>query len=474
MENNKDIYSVSRLNTEVRQVLEGSFPLVWVEGEISGLSTPRSGHMYFSLKDEHAQTRCAMFRMKRQLLRFLPQDGSKVLVRARITLYEARGEFQLVVDHMEPYGEGQLRQAIERLKNQLDKEGLFAAEHKKDIPVMPSTVGVITSPTGAAIRDVLHVFNRRFPATNIIIYPVPVQGDNAAQEIVHMLKLADQRQECDLFILTRGGGSLEDLMAFNDEQLARTIFDLDTPIISAVGHEIDTSISDFVADRRAPTPSAAAELASPDQADIKRQIENVYKRLIHTVTLNLKQQKKHLDHLTTRLDTYSPAKQLVQKSQAVDLMEARLFQSMQARLNKLKKQQQSLQYRLEQNSPRAHLSLQQNRLYQLSLRLQQHHPKQLIGQKKTRLQERTARLYEKMQSMIGQNKNRLTLASRMLDSVSPLATLSRGYAVVRNDRNEVVRHFNQVNPGDRVSALLKDGELDCEVKGTRASSKSSD
>ena len=191
MTEQKNIYSVSRLNTEVRQVLEGSFPLVWVEGEISNLSMPRSGHMYFSLKDEHAQTRCAMFRMKRQLLRFVPVDGMKVLVRARITLYEARGDFQLVVEHMEPAGEGQLRQAIERLKNQLEKEGLFDPAHKKAVPAMPASVGIVTSATGAAIRDVLHVFNRRFPAIRINVYPVPVQGENAAAEISAMLKLVD-------------------------------------------------------------------------------------------------------------------------------------------------------------------------------------------------------------------------------------------------------------------------------------------
>ena len=238
----KLIYTVSRLNTEVRQVLESSFPLVWVEGEISNLSTPRSGHMYFSLKDAYAQTRCAMFRMKRQLLRFQPAEGMQVLVRARITLYEARGDFQLVIEHMEPAGEGRLRQAIEQLKIKLQSEGLFDPAHKKQLPALPQTVGVVTSLTGAAITDILHVFNRRFPGIRIIVYPVPVQGETAAAEISRMLRLADQRNECDLLILARGGGSLEDLMAFNDEQLARTIFELNTPIISAVGHEKDTSI----------------------------------------------------------------------------------------------------------------------------------------------------------------------------------------------------------------------------------------
>ena len=467
MQDQKNIYSVSRLNTEVRQVLEGSFPLVWVEGEISGLSTPRSGHMYFSLKDEHAQTRCAMFRMKRQLLRFLPQDGMKVLVRARITLYEARGEFQLVVDHMEPYGEGQLRQAIERLKNQLDKEGLFAPENKKPIPAICSKVGIITSPTGAAIRDVLHVFNRRFPATEIIIYPVPVQGDNAAREITDMLRLADQRRECDLFILTRGGGSLEDLMAFNDEQLARTIFNLQTPVISAVGHEIDTSISDYVADRRAPTPSAAAELASPDRNDLLRQIENLFRRLKKAASSNLQQQKKQIDFLSSRLDSHSPAKQLLQKSQAIDLLEARLVQAIHSSLNKLKNHQQSLHYRLEKISPQAQLTRQRNRLYQLSLRMQPYHPGKLLEEKKRQLHDSADRLQDKMQSILNQNRNRLTLASRMLDSVSPLATLSRGYAVIKNCDDEVVRYVKQVSAGDSVSALIEDGLLECEVKITK-------
>ena len=246
----RDILTVSRLNSEVRSVLEGSFPLLWVEGEISNLAQPASGHIYFTLKDRHAQVRCAMFRLKRQRLRFLPENGSQVLLRCRVGLYESRGEFQLMVEHMEPAGDGALRQAFEALKEKLAGEGLFDVDYKKPLPEYPRQIGVITSPTGAAVRDILHVLERRFPAAGVVLYPVQVQGETAASEIEAMIRLADHRAECDLLILTRGGGSLEDLAAFNDERVARAIHASTLPIVSAVGHEIDFTIADFVADRR--------------------------------------------------------------------------------------------------------------------------------------------------------------------------------------------------------------------------------
>ncbi|MCP5022944.1 MAG: exodeoxyribonuclease VII large subunit, partial [bacterium] len=259
----RDIYSVSRLNSEVRAVLDASFPLLWVEGEISNLARPSSGHIYFSLKDPHSQVRCAMFRMKRQRLRFEPENGMQVLVRARPNLYEARGDFQLSIEHMELGGEGLLRQAFEELKQRLDQEGLFDSGQKRPLPQFPRQIGVITSPSGAAIRDMISVLKRRLPAIPVVIYPVQVQGDRSAVDINQAVQLANRRSECDLLILTRGGGSLEDLMAFNDEQVARAIAASEIPIISAIGHEIDFTIADFVADQRAPTPSAAAELATP-------------------------------------------------------------------------------------------------------------------------------------------------------------------------------------------------------------------
>ncbi|HET8701334.1 MAG TPA: exodeoxyribonuclease VII large subunit, partial [Nitrococcus sp.] len=259
LEPSRDVYTVSRLNQEVRLLLEQALPLLWVEGEISNLSQPRSGHLYFTLKDEAAQVRCAMFRNRGLYLRFQPKESLHVLVRARISLYAPRGDFQLIVEHMESAGDGALRRAFEALKSRLAKEGLFAAEHKRPLPALPRRLGIITSPSGAALHDVLTVLRRRFPAIRVLVYPVTVQGAQAPREIAAMIRLAAHRREVDALLLTRGGGSLEDLWAFNDEAVARAVYDCTLPIVSAVGHEIDTTIADLVADQRAPTPSAAAE-----------------------------------------------------------------------------------------------------------------------------------------------------------------------------------------------------------------------
>jgi len=261
---NRDIYSVSRLNREVRVLLERGFGSVWLEAEISNFAKPSSGHWYFSLKDAAAQVRCCMFRQRNMLCAFAARDGQKVLVRARIGLYEPRGEYQLVIDHMEDSGLGALKRQFEELSAKLAAEGLFAAERKRPLPMIPKRIGVITSPTGAAIRDILHVLARRFAAVPVLIYPVAVQGATAAAEIAAAVRLAGRRAECDVLILARGGGSLEDLWAFNDEALARAIVASPIPVVSGIGHEIDFTIADFAADVRAPTPSAAAEIAVPD------------------------------------------------------------------------------------------------------------------------------------------------------------------------------------------------------------------
>jgi exodeoxyribonuclease VII large subunit len=262
----RDIYTVSRLNREARALLETGLPSLWITGELSNLSRPASGHWYFSLKDEGAQVRCAMFRQRNLSVRVAPRDGMQVLLRARVGLYEARGEFQLVVDHLEEAGEGELRRRFEALKLKLAAEGLFDAARKRPLPRFPRRIGVVTSPTGAALRDVLHVLGRRFPSVPVLLYPVPVQGAGAAREIASMLAVADRRRDVDVLLLVRGGGSLEDLWAFNDEALARAIAGVGLPVISGIGHEIDFTIADFVADLRAPTPSAAAEIAVPDAA----------------------------------------------------------------------------------------------------------------------------------------------------------------------------------------------------------------
>lgn len=275
----RDIYSVSRLNREARAVLEGGFPLLWVEGELSNLAQPASGHIYFSLKDPAAQVRCAMFRSKRLLLGFKPANHQQVLVRARVGLYEGRGDFQLIVEHMEPAGEGALRLAFERLKQKLAAEGLFDAATKQPLPAMPRQVGLITSPTGAAVRDLLTVLERRFPALPVLIYPAQVQGQSAAAELVAALDLANERAECDILILARGGGSLEDLQAFNDEALARAVHRSAIPVVTGIGHEIDLSIADLVADQRGATPSAAAELVSPSAQHLAQRLQAIEQRL---------------------------------------------------------------------------------------------------------------------------------------------------------------------------------------------------
>ncbi|MCG7868769.1 MAG: exodeoxyribonuclease VII large subunit, partial [Candidatus Thiodiazotropha taylori] len=314
----REIFSVSRLVRETRAILEASFPLLWVSGEISNLAQPASGHIYFSLKDEAAQVRCAMFRMKRQRLRFQPENGQQVLIRAKVSLYEARGEFQLIAEHMEPAGEGALRFAFEQLKQKLAAEGLFDTEQKKPIPVPPKQLGLITSPSGAAVRDLLSVLKRRFPALPVIIYPVQVQGEDAARQIVQMLKLAERRQECDLLILSRGGGSLEDLQAFNEEQVARAIHQLSIPVVTGIGHEIDFTIADFVADRRAATPSAAAELVTPDQLEWQQRLHAVTRRLKQNQQQRLQQLQQHFSALLKRLQIQHPKRRLQQQAQRLD------------------------------------------------------------------------------------------------------------------------------------------------------------
>ena len=292
----RDIFSVSRLNSEVRATLEGSFPLLWVQGVISNLASPRSGHLYFSLKDAHAQVRCALFRAKRQLLRFAPANGNQVLARARVGFYEPRGEFQLIVEHLEPAGAGSAQREFEELKKRLQAEGLFDTERKRALPGFPRRLGVITSPSGAAIRDVLKVLRRRAPQLAVTIFPAQVQGKDAPEELLEALNIALQRADCDLLLLTRGGGSIEDLAAFNDERLARAICAAQIPVVSAVGHEIDFTIADFVADRRAPTPSAAAELISPDTPLLSQGIAKLSQRLRNT-------QRRQLQAADTQLKT---------------------------------------------------------------------------------------------------------------------------------------------------------------------------
>src|ERR1700761_824600 len=314
----RDIYSVSRLNREVKALLERGFGSIWLEAEISNFSRPSSGHWYFSLKDAQAQVRCCMFRQRNMLCAFAPKDGQKVLVRARIGLYEPRGEYQLVIDHMEDSGLGALKRQFEELSAKLAAEGLFAPERKRPLPMIPKRIGVITSPTGAAIRDILHVLSRRFAAVPVLIYPVAVQGAAAAAEIAAAVRMAGVRAECDVLILARGGGSLEDLWAFNDEALARAIVASPIPIVSGIGHEIDFTIADFAADVRAPTPSAAAEIVVPDGGEWAARIAHLASRLHRSMLRGLEHRGQRLRWLMGRASLVSPAAKLAQQAQRLD------------------------------------------------------------------------------------------------------------------------------------------------------------
>ncbi len=433
----RDIYTVSRLNSEVRSTLEASFPLLWIEGEISNLARPASGHIYFSLKDKQAQVRCAMFRMKRRLLRFEPENGQTVQVRARVGLYEGRGDFQLIIEHMEAGGEGALRQTFEALKLKLAQEGLFDTDRKKPLPTLAKRVGLITSPSGAAVRDVLTVMARRCPSIPVLIHPVAVQGDNAAREISQAIELANSRSECDLLILTRGGGSLEDLMAFNDETLARTIAESTIPIISAVGHEIDFTIADFVADLRAPTPSAAAETATPDSQELRQQINHLHHRSHRQVRKQLDFMQHRLLTLQQRLKRVHPELQLQQQQQRLDEQGQRLHKAV-------------IQI----------VSQKHDRLQLLKAKLRVVTPLHRLEKQADQFQQLLQRLTHAINSTTHRRMQALATTAGKLNTLSPLATLERGYSITRLAVNgTVVHNSNLVTEGDALETRLQKGVI---------------
>jgi exodeoxyribonuclease VII large subunit len=438
----RDIYSVSRLNREVRVLLERGFGSLWLEAEISNLARPSSGHWYFSLKDAAAQVRCAMFRQRNMLCAFAPRDGQKVLVRGRIGLYEPRGEYQLIVDHMEDAGLGALKRQFEELSERLRQEGLFAAERKRALPALPRRIGVITSPTGAAIRDILHVLARRFPAAAVLIYPVPVQGAEAPAEITSALELAGRRAECDVLILARGGGSLEDLWAFNDERLARTIVASPIPIITGIGHEIDFTIADFAADVRAPTPSAAAELVVPDAEEWLAAFAGFATRLERAQRLRLEMQRQRLRWLTGRASLVSPAARLSAQAQRLDELEESLLRALRRRLQEIRERLRWLAGRAAQVSPIA--------------RLAQH---------RVRLENLDQRLGRAWRQSLSLRRERLLPLVRTLNAVSPLATLERGYAIVSIEGGAILRDAADAKPGTLIEARVARGRIRARVEG---------
>jgi exodeoxyribonuclease VII large subunit len=351
----RDVYTVSRLNQDVRALLEGEFPSLWVEGEVSNLSRPSSGHLYFSLKDARAQIRCALFQNRAFLFRDCPRNGQQVLVRGRVSLYEARGDFQIVVEYVEEAGAGALRRAYDALRLKLEREGLFAPERKRPLPRFPQRIGVITSPTGAAIRDVLTALRRRCPSLPVLLYPAPVQGDGAAERIARAIRLASERRDCDVLLLARGGGSLEDLQAFNEESVARAIFACPIPLVTGIGHETDVTIADFAADLRAATPTAAAELASPDRLEWLRQVHLLAERLERAARNDLNCRRQRLDELTRRLARLQPRRRLQNDAQRLDELDQRLRQAMRQRLQVASQRVRSLSGYLHALSPLATL-----------------------------------------------------------------------------------------------------------------------
>ena len=443
---NRQVLSVSELNQRVKRLLELHHPLIWVEGEISNLSCPRSGHWYFTLKDSHAQVRAAMFRNRNQLLREKPLEGDKVMVRARVSLYEGRGDFQIIVEHLEPAGIGELQKQFAALQQKLKTEGLFEATHKKAFPSFPRHLAVITSPTGAAVQDVLTVLNKRFPSLPVTLVPATVQGETAPGELIQALKLADNAGLFDAMILCRGGGSLEDLWAFNNEELARAIFAARTPIISAVGHEVDFTIADFVADYRAATPSAAAEFISPDQQELQLLFQGYADRLQKAALLKIASLQQQVQYQRARLK--HPGDKLYQWAQQLDHLETRLNAAMHRQLTKG-----------------------QNRLEQLTQKAYRYSPQNKIARAQHQLLATEKQMQASMQEKLNALNLRLAKAAEALHIMSPLATLARGYAIVKNPQGDIIRHSNTLNAGDKVNVSLAQGGFTAEVTQTHPNDK---
>lgn len=437
---NPDIYTVSRLNSEVRLTLELQFQHLWLVGEVSNFVAAASGHWYFSLKDQAAQVKVAMFKQANRNALVRPQNGQQVMIRARISVYEPRGEYQLLADFIEPAGTGLLKQQFEQLKAKLAAEGLFAQDRKKPLPANPRRVGIITSPTGAAVRDIITVMARRAPSIELIIYPCQVQGDTAALQLRTMLSIAIQRNEVDVLIIGRGGGSIEDLWCFNDEQLALALAACPIPTVSAVGHEIDFALTDFVADIRAATPSAAAELVSPDQSQHFLTLQQLASRLTRAQRLYLQRLAPRVTQLQQRLQQLHPQRRLEQQQQRLDELQLRLQRQIQQQLQQAKRQHSYLQQRLQQASPAQRLTQQQQQLVHLAKRLQQAQLQQL----------NTAR----------QQFNRLTA---QLNLVSPLATLARGYSISFDAQQQALTSTGKLQVGDIVNTQLAEGQFSAVV-----------
>lgn len=431
----KILFTVSRLNQEVHRLLETGFGTLWLQGELSNFSRPASGHFYFSLKDSQSQIRCAMFKGRNRYLDFKPGSGDQVVVRGKLGLYTARGDFQLIVEHMEPTGAGKLQAAFEATKKDLDAKGWFDEKTKRPLPPLPHTIGIVTSPTSAALKDVLQVLNRRHPQSRVIIYPTLTQGSSAAPAIVKALTIANRRQESDILLLVRGGGSLEDLWAFNEISVAEAIRASHIPIVAGIGHEIDVTISDLISDLRAPTPSAAAELATPDNAHLTNTINTLHLNLTKALKTRLRTLDKTLEQQSKRLHLRHPKRKLQEQAQKIDELEIRLSRAWQVSLN----------------HKFAHLN-------KADTRLRAHSPKRQIAQQRSHTKALQSRLLTAIENRQKHTRSRFDALARALHNVSPLAVLDRGYAIVNMNKIPITS-VADVTTGDLITTQLSDGEF---------------
>ncbi|MGB5277995.1 MAG: exodeoxyribonuclease VII large subunit [Gammaproteobacteria bacterium] len=436
MNQDRSVFSVSELNNAVATLLEQEFAWIWVEGEISNLATPASGHIYFTLKDAGAQVRCAMFRGRNRDLKFRPENGDQIVVRGKVSLYQVRGDYQLIVDRMEQAGAGALQRKFEELKHKLAAEGLFSEDSKQAIPEIPACIGVITSRTGAAIRDVLSVIARRFPSVPVKLYPVPVQGEEAAPAICHALELAQQHGACDVLLLVRGGGSLEDLWSFNEESVARALFQCSIPVVSGVGHEVDITIVDFVADHRAATPTAAAERVTPDQQAWMQTLDGYHYRLEQLINARIARLAERLSWLRTRLSQQHPLTVLQRLRQRVQDIEQRLQLTMRYELRAANDQLQHLHTQLLARSPVNSVRNYRNRIESLQQQAQ-----------------------FLLASSLEKRRSRLSNLSSTLHAISPLKTLSRGYSITRKLDGQTLTDTDSVTPNERIQTRLHAGQL---------------
>jgi len=435
------IFTVTTLNRTVANVLENEFGWVWVEGEISNLATPASGHLYFSLKDNAAQVSCAMFKGRNRALKFRPENGNQVLVRAKVSLYQPRGNYQLIVDRMEEAGDGALQRQFEELKTRLAGQGLFDVDNKLDIPELPESIAIITSSSGAAIHDVLSVIERRFPAIPVKLFPVPVQGAEAAPAICNAIQLVDEHVtagelDCDVILLVRGGGSLEDLWPFNEESVAHAIYNCNVPVVSGVGHEVDVTIADFVADVRAATPTAAAETVTPDQTTWLQSFDWYQQQLQQLLKNKIERQREKVQWLQQRLRQQHPENQLKRSAEHIEDLIRRLVRS----------NQFALESRI-------------TRLDTANAKLNTMSPASRIRQNRQTMQYLNARLQRAALNMLSQRKTQLSNAARTLNAISPLQTLERGYSITMTDKGKAIKSIKQINVDDKIETRLHEGSI---------------